>query len=146
MRSRKKAVAKQEVEKAEFEFRIMKVDKKLQVVGGIVYEPKAVDSQGDWTDKTEIEAAMYRFMEKYAANSKRIKVMHKGSPRFFPIVEVFQPEADMKKGDSTVKAGSWWMMVKVTDSEVWELIEKGKLTGFSMGGSASGKFASPPKE
>lgn len=127
------------VEKAEFEFRILKIDKKQHIVGGIVYEPRAVDSQGDWTDKTEIEEAMYGFMEKYAKDTKRIKVMHKGKPRFFPIVEVFQPDGDIKKGGQTIKAGTWWMMVKVEDNEVWELIEKGELTGFSMGGRASAK-------
>jgi SAM-dependent methyltransferase len=133
----------QEVEKSEFLFRILKVDKKQHIVGGIVYSPRSVDSQGDWTDKTEIEQAMYTFMEKYAKNSSRIKVMHKGEPRYFPIIEVFQPEQDTKKGDTVVKAGSWWMMVKVTEPEIWDLVEKGKLTGFSMGGRASGKFASP---
>lgn len=116
--------------------RFMKTDKKKQVVGGVVYEPDAVDTQGDWTDAEEIEKAMYRFMEKYADQTKRIKVMHKGKVYHFPILECFQPEEDTKKGDQVIKAGSWWIMIKVKEPEIWDEIEAGKLTGFSMGGSA----------
>jgi len=28
-------------------------------------------------------------------------------------------------------------MVKVTDNDIWSMVESGKLTGFSMGGRAS---------
>jgi len=116
--------------------RFMKTDKKKQVVGGVVYEPDALDTQGDWTDAEEIEKAMYLFMEKYADQTKRIKVMHRGKVYHFPILECFQPEEDTKKGDQIIKAGSWWVLIKVKEPEIWDEIEKGKLTGFSMGGSA----------
>jgi hypothetical protein len=42
----------------------------------------------------------------------------------------------MQKGGETIKAGSWWLMVKVTNDRIWKEIESGKLTGFSMGGRA----------
>jgi SAM-dependent methyltransferase len=117
-------------------FKFLKVDKKQQIVGGIVYAPGEEDSQGDYTDKKEIEKAMYRFMEKYSKDSKRIKVMHKGETKHFPILECFQPDADIKKGGQEIKAGSWWLMIKVPDKEIWKLVENGSLTGFSMGGQA----------
>jgi ATP-dependent DNA ligase len=129
---------------AETFFRIVKVDKKQQIVGGVIYEPGTIDTQGDWTDAGEIQKAMYRFMERYAEDTSRIKVLHKGRVRHFPIVECFQPDADMRRGGQVIKAGSWWMMVKVTDPEVWSEIESGRLTGFSMGGQAAGKQTPPP--
>lgn len=119
-------------------FTITKIDKKQQIVGGVVYEPDEVDTQGDYADKKEIEKAMYRFMEKYATNTKRIRINHKGKKIFFPIVESFIPDHDTKKGDQPLKAGTWWLMIKITNDKIWDEIEKGTLTGFSMGGRAKG--------
>jgi len=118
-------------------FKIYKLNKRKHLVGGVVYEPESVDSQGDYTDAEEIEKAIERFMEKYSKDPKRIRVNHEGQAYYFPIIECFQPETDIKKGGKVVKAGSWWLMVKVTDNDIWQLIESGKLTGFSMGGRAS---------
>ena len=117
-------------------FIISKIDKKQQIVGGVVYEPDEIDTQGDYTDKKEIEKAMYRFMEKYATNTKRIRINHQGKKIFFPIVESFIPEHDTMKGDQRLKAGTWWLMIKITNEKIWNEIEKGELTGFSMGGKA----------
>ena len=118
------------------EFKITKIDKAEQIVGGIIYAPDEVDSQGDYTNADEIRKAMYKFMEKYATDTKRIKIQHMGKSYYFPILEVFQPEEDTRKGDQTVKAGAWWLMLKVTNKAIWGLVEKGRLTGFSLGGTA----------
>jgi hypothetical protein len=117
-------------------FKILKKDAAQQIVGGIVYEPNAVDTQGDWTDAAEIQKTMYGFMMKYAEQPSRIKIMHKGTAHMFPILECFQPEHDTKKGDGMIKAGAWWMMIKITDAGVWAEIEAGAITGLSMGGFA----------
>jgi hypothetical protein len=116
--------------------RIVKADKTLQIVGGIIYEPNRVDTQDDFTDTAEITKAMYGFMEGYSENPKRIKVMHQGKPYYFPILECYQPEEDTKKGKDIIKAGAWYITIKVKDPEIWDDIETGKLTAFSMGGSA----------
>jgi len=58
-------------------FKIYKLNKRKHLVGGVVYEPETVDSQGDYTDKEEIEKAIERFMEKYSKDPKRIRVNHK---------------------------------------------------------------------
>lgn len=119
-------------------FNIIKIDKKQQIIGGVVYEPDEIDTQGDYTNKKEIEKAMYRFMEKYATNTKRIRINHKGKKYFFPIIESFIPDHDITKGGQKLKAGTWWLMIKVPDEKIWTEIEKGNLTGFSMGGRAKG--------
>ena len=139
-KGKKEETKKEQEDKSEYFFKFYKQVKKKQMVGGIVYEPNAVDTQGDYTDAEEIQKAMYAFMEKYAKNSKRIKIGHKGTAHTFPIMECFQPEHDIQRGGQTVKKGAWWLMLKVTDKGVWADIEAGKITGFSMGGSAaSGK-------
>jgi ATP-dependent DNA ligase len=117
-------------------FKFLKVDKKEQIVGGVIYEPRTVDTQGDSSTAEEIGQGMYHFMERYAENTKRIKIEHKGKIYFFPILECFQPEQDTRKGGEIVKAGSWWLMIRVTDKEIWTRVESGEIAGFSMGGTA----------
>ena len=119
-------------------FKIVKIGEAQQVIGGIVYEPNEIDTQGDFTDEKEIEKAMYRFMEKYATDTKRIRINHGGKRYFFPILESFQPEVDTIKGDKPLKKGSWWLMLKVTNKAIWDKIVSGELAGFSMGGVARG--------
>jgi len=70
---------------------------------------------------------MYRFMEKYAKNKARIKIQHEGRSYDFPILECFQPEHDIQRGGKVVKAGSWWLMLKVTDPGIWKMVEEGRL-------------------
>jgi hypothetical protein len=120
-------------------FKFMKADPEKQIVGGVIYEPTTVDTQGDYTDAKEIEAGMYRFMEAYSKSQSRIKVMHKGKAYSFPILESFQAEEDTKKGADTVKKGAWFLTVKVADEAIWKMIKAKKLNGFSMGGSAKSK-------
>ncbi len=117
-------------------FTIIKVDKAQKIVGGIIYEPDEVDTQGDFTDKKEIEKAEYLFMQKYATNTKRIRINHAGKKYFFPILESFIPEKDTPKGGEMIKAGSWWLMIKITDDKIWKEILENRLSGFSMGGRA----------
>ncbi len=123
-------------EKAAF-FKIIKLDKRQQIAGGVVYEPDVEDTQGDLASAKEIQRAMYRFMERYAKDTHRIKVLHKGRRYFFPVLECFQPERDTVKGGEIVPAGAWWLMIKVANKSIWNRIEKGELSGFSMGGIAT---------
>jgi hypothetical protein len=120
----------------------IKVDAVQHLVGGVIYEPDVVDTQGDYAAAEDIEKAMYRFMEKYSTQTARIKVMHEGESHTFPIIESFIPDHDIRKGGQTVKKGSWWVMVKITNDRVWKEIDEGRLQGFSMGGRARGGGAS----
>ena len=117
-------------------FRFIKLDPQQQIIGGVIYGPSELDSQEDYTDSAEIQKAMYKFMESYAKNTSRIKVMHKGRSYEFPILESFQPEQDIQKGNDTIKAGAWWMLIKVRNKAIWDKINAGELTGFSIGGTA----------
>jgi len=120
-----------------FKFEFKKVDEEQKIVGGVIYEPDVKDTQGDLASSEEIEKAMYKFMEDYSDDTKRINVMHAGKRYHFPIIESFIPEHDIKKGDYNIKAGTWWLMVKITNPAVWKMIKEEKLNAFSMEGKAS---------
>ncbi len=116
---------------AEIEF--AKKNTAQRLVYGVVYEPDVVDSQDDSASAEEIEKAAHKFM----MHSRNMKIQHKeqAGPRV-SIVESYVAHETFKLGDQIVRKGAWVMAVKIHDDGVWTQVEKGELTGFSMGGRA----------
>lgn len=109
---------------------ILKTEEEKQLVTGVVYEPDVEDSHGDKMTAEEIEKASHTFMENYQHIDKQHdEVAGKGT-----VVENWIAKSDMTLGEQEVKAGTWLMTVRVDDTETWEEIKKGEVTGFSMGG------------
>jgi len=103
------------------------------IAGGIVYEPDTVDGQGDWASEDDIREAEYYFME----NSQQFKVRHRGEPDpTIRILESFLAPADFKINGRFVKKGSWYLTLRINNEAVWQQIKEGKLTGFSLAGTA----------
>jgi len=125
-------------------FVFRKVDTERHLVGGVVYEPDVVDTQGDFTTADEIDAAMEKFMERYFADPGRIKVQHEGKAYKFPVIECFQAEISTTKGGKPLAKGAWWLTVKITSGTIWKEVKDGRLTGWSMGGQASAPPAAAP--
>lgn len=111
--------------------RIVKADPESHHVTGIVYEPMAEDSQGNYMTEAEITKAAYWF----AKNSGQVDIQHSFKPfEGGDVVESWVAKADFAIGEEQVTKGTWLMTVEVSDPEIWESIEKGDITGFSMGG------------
>lgn len=111
--------------------RILKTDADNHYVTGIVYEPMAEDSHGNYMTEAEITKAAYYF----AKNGDKVDLQHSFEPlEGATVVETWIAKADFDIGGEAVKKGTWLMTVEVTDAGVWESIEKGDITGFSMGG------------
>lgn len=111
--------------------RIIKADAENHYVTGIVYEPMEEDSHGNYMTEEEITKAAYWF----AKNGDKVDLQHSFEPLDGAIVvENWIAKADFEIDGETVKKGTWLMTVEVADENVWEGIEKGDITGFSMGG------------
>ncbi len=102
------------------------------IVAGIVYEPDTVDAQGDEASEEEIRKAAYRFME----NGCEFKVNHKGKNVDVAILESYIAPQDLMIAKQKVKKGSWVLVTRVNDDDIWKDIKDGKLTGYSMAGTA----------
>jgi len=126
-------------EKSVAKFKIIKIDKAKRLAGGIVYEPNTEDTQGDLASKEEIEKMMHGFMKRYATDTKRIKINHKGKRYFFPIIEAFIPEQDIVKGGETIPAGAFWLMIHISNNKIWDMVESRELEGFSLGGHSKAR-------
>lgn len=111
--------------------RIVKTNSENHYVTGIVYEPMTEDSHGDYMEEAEIIKAAYYF----AKNGDKVDLQHSFEPLDgAAVVENWVAKADFKIGEEEIRKGSWLMTVEVTDTEIWDKIEKGEITGFSMGG------------
>lgn len=111
--------------------RIVKADSENHYVTGVVYEPMTEDSHGNYMSEEEITKAAYYF----AKNGDKVDIQHSFEPFYgATVVETWIAKADFKIGDEEIRKGTWLMTMEIADADVWEKIEKGEITGFSMGG------------
>lgn len=110
---------------------IIKTDNDKHYVTGIVFEPLVEDTQGTFMTAEEIEKAAYW----YQKNSGAVDLQHTFVPMDgAAVVESWIAKTDFTLGDTPVKQGTWLITIEVTDPDIWEGIEKGDITGLSMGG------------
>jgi len=111
--------------------RILKADADSHFVTGIVYEPMVEDTQGNYMTEEEITKAAYWF----AKNGNQVDLQHcfqkcDGAT----VVESYVAKCDMEIEGESIKKGTWLMTMEINNTDVWEAIQKGDITGFSMGG------------
>lgn len=126
-------VTKQADGKAQFSTysKILKVDAATHYITGIVYEPMAEDAHGNFMTAEEIQKAAYYF----AKNGDKIDLQHSfESCDGLTVVENYIAPCDLTIGDAQITKGTWLITVECANDDVWQAIEKGELTGFSMGG------------
>jgi len=113
---------------------IFKVKEDEQIVGGIVYEPKEEDSQGDFSTEEEIRQACYYYME----HARRFKLQHEGIAisSKINILENYIAPQDLEIAKEKIKKGSWILIIRIRDAALWKKVKDGELTGFSMAGVA----------
>lgn len=110
---------------------ILKSEAETHYITGIVYEPMVED-----TDKNYMTAAEIAKAEKYfTENSGSIDIQHSfETEENVSVVESWITKCDCSINGKEVKKGTWLMTIKVEDDDIWDKVEKGEITGFSMGG------------
>ena len=111
--------------------RIIKVDSESHYVTGVVYEPMVADAHDNFMTEAEIEKAAHWFMK----NGDKIDIQHSfEEAEGLTVVESSVTKADQEIEGQSIKKGTWLMTVEVSNDSVWDAIEKGEITGLSMGG------------
>ena len=111
--------------------RILNADADSHYITGIVYEPLTEDAHGNYMTEQEITKAAYWF----AKNGNQVDVQHSFEPlEKAAVVESYVAPCDMSVGEQAIKKGTWMMTVEVDDPDIFEKVQKGEITGFSMGG------------
>ncbi len=100
---------------------------------GVVLEPEVVDAQGDIYSPEEVRQAAHRFMEEFGG----LGLMHRFRVNDqVKVLESYLAPADFAIGEVRVRKGTWLLAVRILADELWEQVKDGRLTGFSIGGSA----------
>ncbi|QEO62949.1 phage portal protein [Bacillus altitudinis] len=110
---------------------IAKADDAQRLVYGIVYEPHVEDAHGDFMTPEEIEKAAHGFLK----DAREIDKQHDFQGGVGEVVESYIAPSDFEMGGEVIKKGSWVLVTKASD-EIWEQIQKGEITGYSMAGTA----------
>lgn len=103
-----------------------------RVVYGVVLQPGVADSQGDTLTAREIEKACWRYM----VESRKQDVQHNEQEAPVDVVECFIAPHEMVVAGHPVLKGSWVMASHIRDDALWAGVQKGELTGYSIGGTA----------
>ena len=113
---------------------IEKGDSPQRVTYGVVLEPDSEDLQGDVMTAEDIEKAAYDWMER----SQHGGHMHAALVEGAKVVESYIAPSDIPvetaDGIQTIRKGSWVLAMR-WPKDVWESIQKGELTGYSVGGT-----------
>lgn len=121
--------------KADFQSggRIIYKNAESHYVTGVVYEPLREDTDGDFMTAAEIEKAAHYF----AKNGDGCDLQHNFKlQKGVEVVESWIAKADFEVDGEKVQKGTWLMTAEITDDELWAKVQKGDITGFSMGGTA----------
>lgn len=124
------------VDKADMRLHVALIQKATndeeQTITGVVLQPDVVDLQDDVVTAGEIREAAHKFMLK----SQRMYLQHQDRAPMVRIVENWLAHEDTQIAGQAVKAGSWLMVVKVFDDDLWARVKKGEFTGLSIRGKA----------
>lgn len=114
--------------------RIIKADGSTHHVTGVVYEPMTEDTQGDFMSAESIEKTAHDFLK----NGEGCDLQHDFKlQKGVSVVESWIAKADFEIGGEKVTKGTWLMTAEISDKSLWDKIQKGEITGFSMGGKGT---------
>ena len=105
---------------------IKKSDDELQIVYAEVYVPNVPDSQQEFMTCEGVRKAAHKFLKKGFVN--KVDTQHNGIENGSYVVESFIA----RKDDPDFIADSWVVGVHIPDGELWSMVKKGELNGFSM--------------
>jgi hypothetical protein len=109
-------------------------------VFGVVLVPNEYDSQGDIYDVEAVRKAAYYYMEEVQTDNTAppLGLMHQRAlaKNNIRVLENYLAPIDMHLEGQFVKQGTWLLAAHVLDNELWAAIKDGRLTGWSMEGSA----------
>lgn len=119
---------------------------------GPLYVPDFIDAHGEWTDAQELQAGVWHWVR---SGDRRIFLQHDREIEAGEWVEVMtmpqawtvkmldaagEPIGEVTYPPNTVFLGVIW------NEEAWELVKRGELRGYSIGGFSDRVFADMPTD
>jgi len=113
---------------------IVKSSDDERYVLGVVLIPDVEDSQGDFYSAEEVRKASEYFME----FARTLGLMHESSldDTKIKILENYIVKVDQTINGVAIKQGTWMLAARIIDDDLWLAVKTGRLTGWSIEGSA----------
>jgi hypothetical protein len=130
-----------EVAKSDPRMRLLKASTEAQFTLAPWYIPDKYDAQNEWTDAVELQKALWEYVK---GGDREIRLQHNREIRAGEWVEAMTlpyewsvpvHKANGEVGSHTYPKGTVLLGV-VWDDWAWDMVKKGDITGFSIGGSA----------
>lgn len=102
---------------------------------GEVLVPDDEDTQGDEYDENDVRKAAHFFAEHgfFAVGLMHERTLARSKIR---VLESYLAPVDMTIEGRDVKKGTWLMAARVLDDDLWQAVKDGRLTGWSIEGTA----------
>jgi len=116
-------------------FRVPIIKKTAQkIVFGEVLVPDTTDAQGHIYSEEEVEKAAHYWMKEF----QQLGEMHSKmlAEKQALVLESYVAPVEFTMGSRVVKKGTWLLKLYVEDDDLWEKIDEGSYTGFSIQGLA----------
>lgn len=131
--------AKEDLETKEWNVEIFQKSQDKQLVYGVVYSPDEVDAQDDFADEEEIEKFAHSYLEQHFKNivpaNDLCHEIDLPLEKVCPVESYIAP-VDIPVGENLIiTKGSWVLVSKVYDVEIWQAIKKGDIKAYSMKGT-----------
>jgi DNA adenine methylase len=115
--------------------KICKIDSAKRLIYGPALVPETFDSQEHIASAVEIEKAAHDFLAG-VNEDRQMGVMHEDFEPEIAVVESYIAPVDFDLGDDPISIGTWVIVSKVYDDDVWQRVQDGELTGYSIAGKA----------
>ena len=117
---------------------VTKSSDEQRIAFGIVLEPDVTDLHKDTYTEEEVEKAAHFFMEEFQNMGVQHTQMVNNKVK---ILESYIAPTDLKidipSGVIKIRKNTWLMKVRIVDTEIWNKVKAGDLTGFSIGAMAN---------
>lgn len=110
------------------EGRIISKQDEQQLIYGVVLEPEQVDAQGDIISAEEIEKTAHLYLKRSRIVGDRHIKKAEAS-----VVESYIAPTDFTLNDELVIKGSWVLVTKIEDEQLWQEVKQGSYNAFSIG-------------
>lgn len=118
----------------EADVEVVKADAARRLVYGVVLEPDVEDTQGDIVSPDDVEKAAHGYVYDHIRPDIIGDQHRQAAPPTVRPVESFVAPCDFTMGDQTIRKGSWVLVGKIDDDELWQQVLAGQKTGWSVGG------------
>ena len=110
------------------EGKIISKQDEQQLIYGVVLEPEQVDAQGDIISADEIEKTAHLYLKRSRIVGDRHIKKAEAS-----VVESYIAPTDFTLNDELVIKGSWVLVTKIEDEQLWQEVKQGSYNAFSIG-------------